>query len=65
MNFVSQLAALAAPIVTGYVIGSANDYARAFAVAAGMLVAGIVAYFFLLGAIEPLSEPAAAATQES
>lgn len=58
MNFASQFAALAAPIVTGYVIGSANDYGRAFAVAAGVLVAGIGAYLFLLGRIEPVPEPA-------
>lgn len=57
MNFASQLAALSAPIATGYLIGSANDYARAFEVAAGVLIVGIAAYAFLLGAIEPVPEP--------
>jgi MFS family permease len=56
MNFASQLAALSAPIATGYLIGSSNDYARAFEVAAGVLVVGIAAYTFLLGTIEAVPE---------
>lgn len=57
MNFASQLAALTAPIATGYLIGSSNDYARAFQVAAVVLVVGIAAYLFLLGKVEAVPEP--------
>lgn len=57
MNFASQVAALSAPIATGYLIGKSNDYARAFQVAAGVLIAGIAAYWFLLGEIEAVAEP--------
>lgn len=57
MNFANQLAAIAAPIATGYLIGSNNDYKRAF-VAAGMaIVIGIAGYALLLGRIERLPEP--------
>ncbi len=56
MNFASQMAALAAPIATGYLIGSSNDYARAFQMAAVVLVIGIAAYAFLLGRIESVPE---------
>src|SRR5580658_857584 len=34
MNFANQIAAIAAPIVTGYLIGSRNNYSRAFLAAA-------------------------------
>jgi MFS transporter, ACS family, D-galactonate transporter len=56
MNFANQIAAIAAPIVTGYLIGSQNDYAHAFMAAAAAIVAGIAAYAFLLGRIERISE---------
>ncbi len=60
MNFANQVAALAAPIATGYLIGSSNDFAAAFRVAAIVLVVGIAAYAFLLGRIEPVTAPATA-----
>ena len=57
MNFCNQVAAIAAPVITGYLVGSKNDFSRAFVVAAGALVVGIAGYVFLLGTIERIPEP--------
>jgi MFS transporter, ACS family, D-galactonate transporter len=54
MNFASQLAAIFAPIITGYVVASTKSFAGAFILAAVFLVVGIAAYAFLLGRIEPI-----------
>lgn len=54
MNFANQIAAIAAPIVTGYLIGSKSDFAHAFMAADAALVIGIVGYAFLLGRIEQI-----------
>jgi MFS transporter, ACS family, D-galactonate transporter len=56
MNFANQLAAIAAPIVTGYLIGFGNNYKRAFIAAAIAIVVGIAGYALLLGRIERISE---------
>ena len=53
----NQVAAIAAPIVTGYLIGSRNDYSRAFIAAAGAIVVGIAGYAFLLCKIERIPDP--------
>ena len=58
MNFANQIAAIAAPVLTGYLIGSTNDFARAFLAAACALLVGIAGYAFLLGSIERIPEPA-------
>jgi MFS family permease len=57
MNFGNQVAALAAPVATGYLIGSKNDFSHAFVAAAIALVVGIAGYAFLLGKIEQIPEP--------
>jgi hypothetical protein len=57
MNFANQVAAVAAPIVTGYLIGSRDDYSRAFIVAAVAILTGIGGYAFLLGHIERVPDP--------
>ena len=49
MNFANQIAALAAPIVTGYLIGSRDDYSHAFIVASVAILVGTGGYAFLLG----------------
>ncbi|MGO9262930.1 MAG: MFS transporter [Bryobacteraceae bacterium] len=59
MNFANQIAAIVAPILTGYLIGSTSDFSRAFMMAAAALLVGIVGYVFLLGKIERLPEPEA------
>jgi hypothetical protein len=51
------VAAIAAPVITGYLVGTKNDFSRAFVVAAGALVVGIAGYVFLLGTIERIPEP--------
>jgi MFS transporter, ACS family, D-galactonate transporter len=57
LNFGNQLSAIAAPIVTGYVVAATHDFAWAFVVATTFLLAGIAGYVFWLGRIEPIPEP--------
>jgi MFS transporter, ACS family, D-galactonate transporter len=57
LNFGNQVAAIVAPILTGYFAGPSNSFARAFGAAAVILLAGIAGYVFLLGKIEPVPEP--------
>lgn len=56
MNLSSQLAAIAAPIVTGYIVSATGSFKGAFVTAAFFLIAGIAGYLFLLGKIEPIPE---------
>jgi ACS family D-galactonate transporter-like MFS transporter len=58
LNFSNQLAAIAAPIVTGYVVQSTHSYSWAFVTATAILLLSIGAYIFLLGRMEPVPEPA-------
>jgi len=57
VNFCGQIAAISAPIVTGYIVSGTNSFAAAFVTATVILLLGIVGYIFLLGRIEPISEP--------
>jgi MFS transporter, ACS family, D-galactonate transporter len=59
MNFCTQLSAIAAPIVTGYIAQATHSFLWAFAAAGAFLVVGICGYIFLLGAITPIPEPQA------
>jgi MFS transporter, ACS family, D-galactonate transporter len=59
MNFANQVAAIAAPVITGYLIGPKGDFSRAFEMAALALVVGIGGYVLLLGKIERVPEPGA------
>jgi len=56
VNFGSQLAAIAAPIVTGYVVQITHSFFWAFGAAAAFLTVGIIAYVFLLGRIEAIPD---------
>ncbi|HLV96103.1 MAG TPA: MFS transporter [Candidatus Acidoferrales bacterium] len=56
MNFCNQCAAIAAPIVTGYIVAFTHSFAGAFIGAAAFLALGICGYIFLLGRIEPIPE---------
>jgi len=58
LNFSNQLAAIAAPIVTGYVVQATRSFAWAFVAATATLLMSIGAYIFLLGRMEPVPEPA-------
>jgi len=57
LNFCSQLSAIAAPIVTGYVVQRTHSFAWAFVAATIFLLVGIAGYTFLLGDMEPVAEP--------
>ncbi len=57
VNFCGQVAAISAPIVTGYIVSGTHSFAAAFATATIILLLGIVGYIFLLGRIEPIPEP--------
>lgn len=59
MNFATQLAAIGAPIVTGYFAGQHN-FKAAFLIAAALLAFGVVCYILLLGKMKPIPEPDAA-----
>lgn len=56
LNFGNQISAIAAPIVTGYVVARTHSFAGAFAAATIFLLIGIGGYVFLLGRIEPISQ---------
>jgi MFS transporter, ACS family, D-galactonate transporter len=57
LNFGNQIAGIAAPIVTGYIVHETHSFSWAFGAAAGFLVVGIAGYLFLLGRIEGIPEP--------
>jgi len=58
VNFVSQLSAISAPVVTGYVVKVTHSFAWAFGVAAIFLAIGVASYIGLLGDMAPVAEPA-------
>ncbi|MGB2639672.1 MAG: hypothetical protein WAN32_12035, partial [Candidatus Acidiferrum sp.] len=58
LNFSNQLAGIAAPIVTGYVVQITHSFAWAFIAATITLLLSIAAYIFLLGPMTPVPEPA-------
>lgn len=57
VNFGGQIAAISAPIVTGYIVSATHSFAAAFVIATIILFLGIAGYVFLLGRIEPIPEP--------
>ena len=57
MNFFNNVMGIAAPIVTGYIVGGTGSFANAFITAAAVLLVGIVSYVFILGKIEPIPDP--------
>lgn len=58
MNFSNNMMGVVAPIVTGFVVGRTHSFIDAFLVAGLVLLAGVAAFVFLLGRVEPLLEPA-------
>jgi MFS family permease len=58
LNCSSQLAGIAAPILTGYIVQSTHSFSGAFIGATAFLLLGIAGYVFLLGRIEPIPDPA-------
>jgi MFS transporter, ACS family, D-galactonate transporter len=57
MNLCNQLAGIAAPVVTGYIVAGTKSFSWAFIVPAVFLVIGIACYVLLLGNMEPIPEP--------
>jgi MFS transporter, ACS family, D-galactonate transporter len=57
MNLSNQIAGIAAPIVTGFIVAGTHSYTAAFVAAAAFLLLGIAAYVFLLGNMAPIPEP--------
>jgi MFS transporter, ACS family, D-galactonate transporter len=57
VNLCGQIAAISAPIVTGYIVAASHSFAAAFVTATVILALGIVGYIFLLGRIEAIPEP--------
>lgn len=57
LNFGNQIAAIVAPIATGFFAGKNNSFGRAFGAAAVILAIGICGYIFLLGTVERIPEP--------
>jgi ACS family D-galactonate transporter-like MFS transporter len=62
MNFVNNLMGVAAPVVTGFIVGATNSFTNAFLIAGIILVVGIVSFVFVMGRIEPIAEPDAHTT---
>jgi sugar phosphate permease len=58
LNLCNQLAGIAAPILTGYIVQSTHSFSGAFIAATAFLLLGIAGYIFLLGRIEPIPDPA-------
>jgi MFS family permease len=57
MNMSNQISGIAAPAITGYLVGVRHSFKAAFTVAAAYLLVGIASYIFLLGEIRPIPEP--------
>ncbi len=57
INFCNQLSAIAAPILTGYIVQATHSFSGAFVGAAAFLLLGIAGYVFLLGRMEPIPDP--------
>jgi MFS transporter, ACS family, D-galactonate transporter len=58
LNFCNQLAGIAAPIATGYILRATDSFKWAFVAATVFLLVGIAGYVLLLGRIEPIPDPA-------
>ncbi len=57
MNFATQIAAISAPVITGY-FARAHNFGGSFALAAVVLAIGIGGYVFGLGEMKVIPEPA-------
>ena len=62
MNFVANLPAVLAPVITGYLVGDSHSFRRPFLLAAAVLVGGILSYLLLLGKIQAIPGPVASST---
>jgi MFS-type transporter involved in bile tolerance (Atg22 family) len=58
MNCFNNLANAAAPIATGFIVQQTGSFTLALSTAGVVLVIGIISYWFILGRIEPIPDPA-------
>jgi MFS family permease len=56
LNFCSQVAAIAAPIITGYIVALTHSFRWAFAGASFFLLLGMTGYGLLLGDMNPIPD---------
>ena len=57
-NFVGNVAGILAPIITGFIIKfSGGSYTAAFVLAAVMLAASTLSYWFIVGPMQERREP--------
>lgn len=59
VNLVNNLMGVAAPVITGFIVGLTHSFAGAFLVAGLVLIVGIFSYLVVLGRIEPIPDPPA------
>jgi ACS family D-galactonate transporter-like MFS transporter len=59
VNLTNNLMGVAAPVITGFIVGLTHSFAGAFLVAGVVLIVGIFSYLVLLGRIEPIPDPPA------
>ena len=57
MNFINNMMGVVAPIATGIIVGSTNNFSSAFLVAGIVILVGIFFYVVVLGRIEPIRAP--------
>ena len=57
MNFGSQISAILAPVITGYLASWTHTFAAAFALAGFLLLLGTISYACLLGKIQRIDAP--------
>ncbi len=53
-NFAGNIGGVLAPVATGFLIARTHTYLPGFALAAGVLVAGLLAYWFMVGELNPV-----------
>src|SRR5271157_3677368 len=54
-NFAGNIGGVLAPAVTGFLIARTGTYLPGFALAAGVMVAGLLAYWFIVGELHPIA----------
>jgi MFS family permease len=52
-NFIGNLAGIISPLITGYLIAQTGSYVPAFLLAAGLITAGPLAFWFIAQELEP------------
>ncbi len=56
-NFTGNVGGVVAPLATGFLIARSGSYAPGFALAAFVLLAGLLSYWLIVGKLEPYERP--------